>query len=139
MKPADVRALRQRKEAARETRARTLEDFIATGERTDRVVPELIPDDVAHAVAVREVRKAIKLADRTPQGPRRAKLIDELRAAMRWLIYVERVMALDPVERAALTPARLVVLGRVGREDMLALYRRMDPRQTAVAVAGRRP
>lgn len=124
MKADEARRIRRARDAQRENRAHGLEDFLRTGERTDRVRPELIPDSTAHTVAVREVRRLVRVAERTPRG-KRARKLDELRAAMRWLIYVERVMALDPVERAALTPAALSVLGRVSREDVLALYDRM--------------
>ena len=125
MKPNEVRAMRQRQEAEKVARGRALEEFLQTGQRTDRVVPELIPDSVAHAVAVREVRKLVRLAERTPRGPRRAKLLDELIGAMARLVYVERVMALDGLERMALTPARLVLLSRIGPEDIQRLYVRM--------------
>jgi len=125
MKPADVRAMRQRQEAGRQARGRALEDYLATSEPTDRVVSDLIPDGAALAVAVREVRKLVRMTERTPQGPRRMKLLDELIGAMARLVFVERVMAKDELERAALTPAALVVMSRVGREDIDALYRRM--------------
>lgn len=125
MKPNEIRAMRLRQDAAREARGRALEEFLQSGERTDRVVPELIPDRAAHAVAVREVRKLVRLAERTPRGPRRGKLLDELIGAMARLVFVERVMAKDELERAALTPAALVLLSRVGREDLKGLYDRM--------------
>jgi hypothetical protein len=124
MKADEARRIRRAHEAARENRARGLEEFLRTGERTDRVVPELIPDSVALSVATREVRRLVRVAERTPRG-KRARKLDELCAAMRWLIYVERVMALDPLERAALTPAALSELGRVSRDDVVALYDRM--------------
>lgn len=126
MKPAEVRAMKQRQEAERVARGRALEEFLASGERMDRVVPELIPDSAAHVVAVREVRKLVRLAERSARGPRRAKLLDELIGAMARLVFVERVMALDSFERMALTPARLVELSRVGRDDIARLHRRMS-------------
>jgi hypothetical protein len=117
--------MRQRQEAARTARGRALEDYLATSEPTDRVEPDLIPDSAALTVAAREVRKLVRMAERTPQGPRRMKLLDELIGAMARLVFVERVMAKDELERAALTPAALVALSRVGREDLTALYDRM--------------
>jgi hypothetical protein len=124
VKADEARRVHRARETARENRARGLEEFLRTGERTDRVVPELIPDSTALTVATRDVRRLVRICERTPHG-QRARKLDELRAAMRWLIYVERVMALDPLERAALTPAALSLLGRVSREDVLALYDRM--------------
>lgn len=125
MKPHEIRAMRQAQDAARQARGRALEDFLQSGEPTDRVRPDLIPDAAALSVAAREVRKLVRMAERTPQGPRRMKLLDELIGAMARLVFVERVMAKDELERAALTPAALVVLSRVGRDDLAALYDRM--------------
>lgn len=114
---------------AKQARGEALEAFLRTGEPRDEVRPDLIPDAAAHRDAVREVRRLARVANRAPRGPRRNGLLDELVAAMRRLIYVERVLDLEPLERAGLTPARLVVLSRTGAADVTALARRMGLRE----------
>jgi hypothetical protein len=129
VKPAEVRRLIRAQEQAREARGEALETFLRTGEPRDVVRPELIPDAAAHREAVREVRRLVRLANRAPRGARRSGLLDELVAAMRLLIFVERVLELEPLERAGLTPARLVVLSRTSVADVTALAKRMGLRE----------
>jgi hypothetical protein len=125
MKPNEARAMARAQEAARKARGEALEHFLRTGEPRDEVRPDLIPDAADHREASREVRRLTNLARRAPAGPRRNGLLDELTRAMRRLIYVERVLELDPLARAALTPARLVMLSSTSAEDVRALYNRM--------------
>lgn len=134
MKPAEIREMRQRQEAERVARGRALEEFLLTDAPRDKVVPELIPDSIALAFADREARKLIRLIERTPRGGRRVRLMDELLLeVMPRLVFVQRVMAKDELERAALTPADLVMLSRVDWDAVKAEYRRMDPHQSEVA------
>lgn len=125
MKATDARRLRRARDAQREARERGLEEFLRTGERTEAVIPELIPDESELKAATREVLRLVRVCERTPRG-RKARKLDELRAAMRRLVYAEKVMALDPVERAGLTPARLTMFqAGITADDVGALYRRM--------------
>jgi hypothetical protein len=121
VKPAEVRRLIRAQEQAREARGEALETFLRTGEPRDVVRPELIPDAAAHREAVREVRRLVRLANRAPRGARRSGLL--------LLIFVERVLELEPLERAGLTPARLVVLSRTSVADVTALAKRMGLRE----------
>jgi hypothetical protein len=125
MKPNEARRMARAQEAAKAARGEALEHFLRTGEPRDVVRPDLIPDAADHREASREVRRLTNLARRAPAGPRRNGLLDELTRAMRRLIYVERVLELDPLARAALTPARLVMLSSTSAEDVRALYNRM--------------
>jgi hypothetical protein len=124
VKPAQARRLREAREAAQAARGEALEAFLRTGEPADTVRPELIPGAAEHREASRQVRVAVSRAGRADVS-KRQKALDELTRAMARLIYVERVIALDDLERAALTPAALFRLSFVSPEDLERLRARM--------------
>lgn len=126
MKPAEARARRKKAERERAARGDRLEHFLRTGAPRDQVNADLIPGAEEHRAASREVRELVKRAERTPKGPRRGKVLDQLMVAMARLVFVERVIAIDdPVARAALTPARLVALSVIEPGDLEKLWGRM--------------
>jgi hypothetical protein len=127
VKPAQARRLREAREAAQAARGEALEAFLRTGEPADTVRPELIPGAAEHREASRQVREAVSRAGRAGVS-KRQKARDELVRAMARLIYVERVIALDDLERAALTPAALFRLSFVSPEDLERLRARMAGR-----------
>jgi hypothetical protein len=106
MKPAQARRLREAREAAQAARGEALEAFLRTGEPADAVRPELI---------------------RAEAGKRR-RALDDVKNAMARLVYVERVLDLDDLERAALTPTDLYRLSFVSREDLARVWVRMAGR-----------
>jgi hypothetical protein len=125
VKPAEARRCRQAAERQRAAHGERLEHFLRTGQPRDQVNPDLIPTDADHREIVRRVRSLCRQAERTPRGPRRAGLLDELLLAMARQVFVERVVGLEPVDRAVLTPARLVALSVIEPGDLEALWRRM--------------
>jgi hypothetical protein len=127
VKPAQARRLREAREAAQAARGEALEAFLRTGEPADTVRPELIPGAAEHREASRQVREAVSRADRAGAVKYR-KAISDVRNAMARLIYVERVLRLDPLERAALTPTDLYRLSFVSPEDLERLRARMAGR-----------
>jgi hypothetical protein len=127
VKPAQARRLREAREAAQAARGEALEAFLRTGEPADTVRPELIPGAVEHREASRQVREAVSRAGRAGVA-KRQKARDEVVRAMARLIYVERVIALDDLERAALTSAALFRLSFVSPEDLERLRARMAGR-----------
>jgi hypothetical protein len=127
MKPAQARRLREAREAAQAARGEALEAFLRTGEPADTVRPELIPGAAEHREASRQVREAVSRAARVDARKYR-KAVEDVRRAMARLIYVERVIALDDLERAALTPAALFRLSFVSPEDLERLRARMAGR-----------
>jgi hypothetical protein len=127
VKPAQARRLREAREAAQAARGEALEAFLRTGEPADTVRPELIPGAAEHREASRAVREAVSRAGRVDARKYR-KAVEDVRRAMARLIYVERVLALDDLERAALTPAALYRLSFVSPEDLERLRARMAGR-----------
>lgn len=111
MKPNEVRRRRQMVERQRAARGEALEEFVRGGGDTAKVDPALIPGQDELEAAQRTVRKLLRKAERTPRA-KRAKVLDELVVAMARLVFCEAVMALDPLERAGLAPARLVQMSR---------------------------
>ena len=131
MKPQQARAMRLRQDAERAARGDALESYLQSGQPTTTVQPDLIPDGTALTVARREVRSLVRRAERTPRD-RRGDVLDDLLFALARLVFVERVMAKDRLERAALTPARLAVMSRVSPDD---LRRRLSELQGEPRVA----
>jgi hypothetical protein len=127
VKPAQARRLREAREAAQAARGEALEAFLRTGEPADTVRPELIPGAAEHREASRQVRKAVSRAGRAVVG-NQEKALDELVRAGARLVFVERVLELDDLERAALTPAALYRLSFVSRDDLRRLLARMAGR-----------
>jgi hypothetical protein len=122
VKPAQARRLREAREAAQAARGEALEAFLRTGEPADTVRPA-----AEHREASRQVREAVSRAGRAGVA-KRQKARDEVVRAMARLIYVERVIALDDLERAALTSAALFRLSFVSPEDLERLRARMAGR-----------
>lgn len=113
--------MRQRQEQQRTARGQALEDFLHGDGDNRRVVASLIPLEADLVVAQREVRKLMRRADRSVRGPSRSKILDDLVGALARLVFVERVLEMDRLERAALTPAQLAEMSRViGPEDLQA-------------------
>jgi hypothetical protein len=127
VKPAQARRLREAREAAQAARGEALEAFLRTGELADTVRPELIPGAAEHREAARQVREAVSRAGRAEAG-KRWRALDDVKNAMARLVYVERVLALDDLERAALTPTDLYRLSFVSREDLARVWVRMAGR-----------
>lgn len=116
MKPDEARrrhlAAKQRRAAAGEM----LEEAITSG--ITKVRPDLIPTEEDRVAAARRVRELISQANRQPKGARRSKTLDRLILALARLVYVERVLALDRLERAGLTPPALWEMSSIGPDDL---------------------
>lgn len=118
MKPHEARAMRLRQDQAKAARGAQLEEYLHNGGATTEVVPHLIPTEADLQQAVGEVRALVRRANRTRKGSRRMKVLDQLVSAAGRLVFVERVLELDRLERAALTPARLVAMSKLGAGDI---------------------
>ncbi len=121
MKPAEARARHIEAQRRREVIGQEVFDYVEAGGATMRPVPrDMLPSDATLVEVRREVRKLIARCERAPRGARRSKAMDKLILAMGRLLFVERVLALDPLERAALSPARMVELSLVSPDDLRA-------------------
>lgn len=108
MKPDEARRRRKLVEQMRAARGEALDAYLRGEKPGGRVVPDLIPDEAERGRAVDVVRRLAAQADRTARGSRaRSVKMDQLVLAVARLVAVERVLALDPLERAGLTPRRL--------------------------------
>lgn len=109
MKPAEARRRRQLAEQAAAARGAALEAFLRLrAGAAETVVPDLIPDEAEGRRALREVRRLAQAAERQPKGSSgRGRKMDQLVFAVGRLVAVERVLAMDVLERAALTPRAL--------------------------------
>lgn len=123
MKPNQLRARRKAQEKLDETvnaAYRSAIEAAIHGESRDIVVKELIPTEAEHVEASREARRLVRQAERQPRGAGRDRKLDELIVAMGRLVFIERVMELDRLERAGLTPRRLWDMSRISPEDLQA-------------------
>lgn len=127
MKPKDARALVRAREDMEESRRRALEHRLRTGgEELDEPIPELIPTEEDLAAAWRRLRKGMRRAIAVPRGPRRSKVLDnEVIPAIARIVYLERVLKLDELDRASLTPRRLRVLSTVTKPAVQTRYGQM--------------
>ncbi|HEY4094509.1 MAG TPA: hypothetical protein VGM33_03315 [Baekduia sp.] len=101
-------------------RGEALTAFLKGEEPTTKVVPELIPTEKHLREALGEVRRLSRAAERQSKGSRgRGRKMDQLVFAMGRLVAIERVMEMDPLQRAGLTPARLAVIADSIRPDDL--------------------
>jgi hypothetical protein len=134
VKPEQLRAARKAQEELDRTvnaaHRSAIEAAIHGGHR-DLVVKELIPTPADLVAQEREVRRLVQQSQRRARGPARTRKIDALIPAMAKLVYLERVMALDSLERAALTPRALMDLARVGKDDLTAKLAEMGPKAVA--------
>lgn len=120
MKPKDLRDLRRVREQARAARGEVLETFLRGDRPQDKLVPELIPDEAERRRALREVRRLALAAERQAKGSKgRGRKMDQLVFAVGRLVMVERVLEMDRLERAALTPRALAEIADGIRPDDL--------------------
>jgi hypothetical protein len=126
MKPNEARRRHRSVEHARAARGRALEAYLAGDGSREAIVPELIPDSKDLGDARREVKRLARLAERTSREVKGRRL-DELICALARLVFVESVLALDPLERAALTPSRMLRMSReIGVQDLRARLGRLQ-------------
>lgn len=125
MKPDEARRRRKAMEVQKAAAGERLEAHLKSGGDGNVVVPDLIPGERDLVEVQREVRKTVRRAERTPRGAKRDKVLDDLVGLIARLVYVERVLAKDELERAALTPLQLVLLGRLAPTDLRARLDRM--------------
>lgn len=114
LRPASERRKLERKaaERAKAARGEQLEEFLRNGGPVDKVVPELIPTEEHREATEKALLGAIRLAERQPRGAARNRKLDACVAPAARLHAIEKCLALDPLQRAALTPGRLSVIAQ---------------------------
>lgn len=133
MKPAEAAAIRKQREADAKAADERLLGYLNDGRYVERVVPELIPREEDEVKALGNVRRLARAAERTPREKRGPKL-DELREGLRRLIYVQRALALDPLERASLKPSQLVAMTHIDRSVLQAKMGNLTSRWAGTAM-----
>jgi hypothetical protein len=122
MKPEQLRAARKAQEILDATenvaRRQMIEAVIHNG-AGEHPIPELIPHPEDLDAARRDLRGACRQAGRAPHGVARDRKVDaKVIPAMARVIYLERVMGLDVLQRAALTPRQLRDFMDITRKDL---------------------
>lgn len=117
MKPDQARRMQKAREAQRAALGDALMDF--AGDKR-QVVVDLIPKAEDLEKTLKTMWKLVRQTERTPRGPRRNKKLDELMLLVGRVVYLERVMALEPLERAGLTPFALFELSKMAPSDIVA-------------------
>lgn len=120
MKPEQLRQLRRGQKLAREARGERLQAFLEAGGDPNEVRPELIPTEQDRRRLESRIRTGARQAELHPKGAARNRKVAALIPLVAELCVIERVLAMDPLARAALRPAQLVVLARTGPEEMRA-------------------
>jgi len=127
MKPNEARQQHLAREQARKVRGERLEAVLKTGAAPDKPRPDLVPTATDKRNTLRQYRRFARLAAGEMQGSAKyEQFLELLIVELARLIYIERCLALDELDRASLTPARLMVLSVV---DPAEIKRRLDALQ----------
>jgi hypothetical protein len=122
VKPEQLRAARKAQailDATENAARRQMIEAVIHNGAGEHPIPELIPKPEDLDDAQRELRRACRQADRAPHGVARARKVDAgVIPAMARVIYLERVMKLDLLARAALTPRQLRDFMDITRKDL---------------------
>lgn len=121
MKPEQLRAIRKAQaivDATENEARRSMIEAAIHGGQGERPIAEVIPQPEDLDDARRELRRRLRQADRAPAGAPRQRKLDLVIPAMARVIYLERVMKHDRLERAALTPRALRDLMDISRDDL---------------------
>lgn len=119
MSPADVRRrARALEKATAEERGEQLTAYLKAGGDPDQVVPELIPTEEDRVRLERAIRQGANRAAKHPRGKARNRKVDALIPLVAELCVVERVLALDPLERAGLRPSQLAAMAVASPGEM---------------------
>ncbi len=127
MKPDAVREVRRARSVAEAARGEALERYLRGEGDRDRVRPELIPTERDLVEVQRRARELMRRANGTPQGAKRSRLLRDIVEVLARLVFLERVLGLERLDRAALTPRRLEAMSMVSRsalQDMQAKIKR---------------
>ena len=132
MKPFEARRRRAARIHAKAMHSERMQAALA--DTPDRPTPHLVPDEPDRVHTLREYRRMARLAAGEAVGSSKFdRYLDRMIVELVRLIWIERVLALDPLERAALTPARLVVLSMVEPGE---IKRRLGALQDGSEVTG---
>jgi hypothetical protein len=129
MKPGELREARRRAAYHRAQKEKDLEAWVAGRNPLTEVNADLIPTDEDFRTAVDQMNTVLRRAERGFRGAgadkRRQRTFDELLVRMATVVVYERVVDMDPIERAGLTPAKLIALSRIEPRDIEYLRRRL--------------
>jgi hypothetical protein len=121
VKPGEARRRRKAREEQAQVYGEKLEAFLRSGEPQDLPTPHLVPTAADKVATLREYRRLARLAA-GERAEKRDRLLDRAIVELARLVWIERVLGLEPLERAGLTPARLVALSVVDRAAIRARF-----------------
>jgi hypothetical protein len=114
-----MRRGRRMVEEQRKVRLEALEEHLRAGGDPDVPKAELIPTEEDRVRLEREIRTIANQAANQPKtSKRRKKLLDRAIPLVAELCVVERVLALDPLERAGLRPSQLASMAHTSPTEM---------------------
>lgn len=129
MKPGELLEARKRAAYHRAEKEKNLEDWVHGKNPLNEVNGDLIPTMDDFREAVDNMNIVLRRMERGFHGPgaakRKQRTADELLVRMATVVVYERVVDMDPIERAGLTPARLVALSKIEQKDIEYLRDRL--------------
>lgn len=118
MNPEQLRKLRRREKLMRAERSKQVEDYLAGGGDPDKVIVELIPTEEDRVRLEHEIRDLARKAEKQPKGAARNRKVDALIPLVAELCVVERILALDPLQRASLRPTQIAAMAHTDRDEL---------------------
>jgi hypothetical protein len=127
VKPGQLRARRKAVEAVKAGADEVRAAFLADGVNPlDRVDVGQIPTEMDYERGVRELSALARQAERQPRGAARNRKVDQMLPIAARLVVIGRVLEMERLERAALTPRKLQAMAaQVTPDDMRALVARL--------------
>lgn len=121
MKPDELRRRRKLLETAKAARGEKLELLLQGKKPIDVVEREAIPTEDDLSKVRREFNRVARRLGKTNKLTNRGRYNDhlnELMVCLARMIFIERVLEKDALERASLTVAQLVALSAIKPEDL---------------------
>lgn len=121
MKPEEARRRRRLIETAKAARGEKLELLLQGKRSIDVVDREAIPTAEDLVKAKREFKRIVRRMSGTSKltnAGRYDDYLNELMVCLARIVFIERVLALDPIERASLTVAQVVALSGISPADL---------------------
>lgn len=119
MNPEQLREQKRRAKLVGQAQSEKLQEYLRAGGDPDTVVADLIPGREDQVRLERAIKALAVKAQAHPAGSKkRSRKLDQITPLVAELCVVERVLALEPLQRAGLRPSQLAEMAHTSPEEM---------------------